>query len=395
MKVLEKIKALPFVQDIHDNGGKIYSVGGAVRDHFLGKESKDLDIVVQHIPPTQLMEILTKHGNAVEQLVGGKFGMVKFTAFGTTEEIDVALPRTERKIGAGHQGFDINANPHLPIEEDLDRRDITINSIAVDLEGRIYDPFDGLVDLQMKVIRVTNPRAFSDDPLRMLRVVQFAARFGFTVDEATMKLIKENAHRISEISGERILDEFQKIIDKGDCFVGSELLWQTGLYKEIFGVESQYIEALWYKKITRMSEFLYLLTRWITKYDVEKFYMKRLKGQVDVCKELKVFRKLARDESGVVERCFIILNAHKISPVAVQSFITKEYHGRKGILRYMEDYQLPFYKPLQVNGDDLIEMGVPEGPRHGVILKDVMSKVFNLEVKNERSPLLEYLKTII
>src|SRR5690606_8675300 len=146
----------------------------------------------------------------------------KFKPHGSVEDIDIAIPRTERATGeGGHKGFEVSSDHNLPIEKDLERRDFTINAIAKDINGNVIDPFGGQRDLKEKIIRVVNPQAFSDDPLRMLRAVQFAARFGFPIEPKTEQLIKANAHRIREIAAERILIELEKIVKKGDVLYGT------------------------------------------------------------------------------------------------------------------------------------------------------------------------------
>ena len=208
---LMSLQDLPFKQEVEQLGGKIYSVGGAVRDEFLGKESKDLDLLITGIPMEELEQILSKYGRV--DAVGKSFGILKFKPEGATEQIDIAIPRTEKPSGeGGHKGFEVTSDHTLPIEKELKRRDFTINAIAKDTEGNIVDPYGGQEDLKNKIIRVVNPEAFSDDPLRMLRAVQFASRFGFTIEPETMKLIQDNASRIKEIPPERILTEFDKIV---------------------------------------------------------------------------------------------------------------------------------------------------------------------------------------
>jgi len=216
------LEDLPFKQEIEKLGGKIFSVGGAVRDKFLGKDSKDLDILITGIPMDKLERLLTKYGKV--DAVGKSFGVIKFVPKGATDDIDIAIPRTEQKVGDGHKGFDVKSDHELPIEDDLKRRDFTINAIAKDVNGNLIDPYNGQDDLRNKIIRVVNPEAFADDPLRMLRGVQFASRFGFTIEPHTMDLIKQNAPKIKEIAGERMFIELEKIVTKGDKKVGAQLL---------------------------------------------------------------------------------------------------------------------------------------------------------------------------
>ena len=228
---------LPFRSAIEKNGGKIYSVGGAVRDEFLGKNSKDLDILITGIPLDNIEQLIRPFGKV--DAVGKSFGILKFISRGSTGDIDIAIPRTEHATGeGGHKGFDVQSDHNLPIEADLKRRDFTINAIAKDIDGKLIDPYGGIQDLKDKVIKVVNPEAFSDDPLRMLRAVQFASRFDFMIDSQTMRMIQQNASRIREISSERVLGELEKIVGKGDVLYGANLLRESGLYKVLFGTDS-------------------------------------------------------------------------------------------------------------------------------------------------------------
>ena len=197
---IKDINELPFKNDVLKAGGKIYSVGGAVRDGLLGKESKDLDILIAKVPIDELMRILSKYSDKEVKEVGQSYGVIKFVPKGSNEEIDIAIPRTEKKTAGGHTGFEFSPDHNLPVEKELERRDFTINAIAKGHDGKIIDPFNGIDDLKNKTIRVIGKKSFSDDPLRMLRGVQFASRFDFTIEPETANMIKQNAALIKEIS---------------------------------------------------------------------------------------------------------------------------------------------------------------------------------------------------
>ena len=156
---------------------KIYCVGGAVRDELLGLPVKDRDFVVVGATP----EEMAKQGF---KPVGRDFPV--FLHPETHEEY--ALARTERKTARGYHGFEFRAVPDVTLEQDLARRDLTINAIARDADGRIIDPHRGAADLEAGVLRHVSP-AFAEDPVRILRVARFAARFGFRIAPETMKLI--------------------------------------------------------------------------------------------------------------------------------------------------------------------------------------------------------------
>ncbi|HCA27939.1 MAG TPA: multifunctional CCA tRNA nucleotidyl transferase/2'3'-cyclic phosphodiesterase/2'nucleotidase/phosphatase, partial [Betaproteobacteria bacterium] len=152
---------------------KVYRVGGAVRDELLGRKGQDRDYVVVGATAEELIQQGFKP-------VGKDFPV--FLHPRTHEEY--ALARTERKTARGYKGFHVHAAPEVTLEQDLARRDLTINAIARDAHGNLIDPFDGVGDLKAGVLRHVGP-AFIEDPVRVLRAARFAARFGFRVAAET------------------------------------------------------------------------------------------------------------------------------------------------------------------------------------------------------------------
>jgi tRNA nucleotidyltransferase (CCA-adding enzyme) len=176
---------------------KIYQVGGSVRDALLGLPVKDRDFVVVGATPQAMIDQGFKP-------VGRDFPV--FLHPDTHEEY--ALARTERKSGRGHQGFTFHASPEVSLEADLSRRDLTINAMARDASGTLIDPHGGRRDLELHLLRHVGP-AFVEDPLRVLRVARFAARFGFGVADETMALMRELVERgeLADLSPERLWRE--------------------------------------------------------------------------------------------------------------------------------------------------------------------------------------------
>lgn len=201
------------IRDLKEKGGNIYFVGGLVRDHFLKIASKDIDILVQNIPIDDLESILSKYGSIDK--VGKSFGIIKWKVGGIV--IDVALPRTEISNGESHTDFIINFDHTLSVEEDLQRRDFTINAIAYDIINDCFiDPFNGIKDIDLKLIRTVSETSFYDDPLRILRAVQFSGRFDFTLEKKTETSFEENLNGLSLISKERIALELGKLLEKAE-----------------------------------------------------------------------------------------------------------------------------------------------------------------------------------
>lgn len=206
---------------------QIYLVGGAVRDELLNMPVKDRDWVVVGARPQELLDLGYSQ-------VGADFPV--FLHPETKDEY--ALARTERKSGHGYTGFEVRFSPDVTLEDDLLRRDLTINAMAKDEQDRIVDPFGGLRDLQDKTLRHVSP-AFREDPLRVLRVARFAARFehlGFSVAEETMALMREmvDSGELEYLVPERVWQEMSRALLEPDPDVFVAVLRQCGALKVIF-----------------------------------------------------------------------------------------------------------------------------------------------------------------
>ena len=209
-------------------GADVYAVGGYVRDLVRGHPSPDVDILVARHGLAEIVRKLERSGRV--DLVGKSFGIIKFTARGKT--YDVALPRTDRASGAGvrgHKDILVAADPDLPVEKDLARRDFRTNSMALRLkDGTLIDPFEGRKDTLARRIRLTDPAAFPEDPLRVLRVARFASVLGFKVDPAITPIAR--AVDLSGLSSERVHDELVKILLRSPRpSVGIEELFRLGV----------------------------------------------------------------------------------------------------------------------------------------------------------------------
>ena len=233
-------------------GGTIYQIGGAVRDELLGKVSKDLDLLIVGVSLKELNRILARHGKVNQ--IGKSFGILKFKPEGSDEVIDISVPRVDEKsTGKGHKDFKIKLGKGITLQQDQLRRDFWMNALAKDIEsGEIVDIKDqGKVDIENKQVRVISPQAFTDDPLRMLRAVQFAARFEFTIEAETLKQIQKNVRLITTISAERIQEEFRKMFEKGIPSIGVNYLIETGLLKALFPKAVFQVESSRYDNLTK------------------------------------------------------------------------------------------------------------------------------------------------
>ena len=217
--------------------GRIYEVGGAVRDRYLLRTAtrKDYDYLVTGITYDDLTRILGRFGRV--DLVGRSFGVIKFTQRieGDQHTFDIALPREEFSTGSGHRDFSVTFDPDLGVEEDLRRRDFTVNAMAIELDsGELIDPLGGMVDLKKRQLRIVYDESFRDDPLRMLRAVQFAARFEFDIEPATLESLRSSVDLIRTVTPERIAEELNKLMIRADApSIGFKLMQSTGLLHHI------------------------------------------------------------------------------------------------------------------------------------------------------------------
>ena len=208
---------------IHQQGGQPILVGGSVRDYLLGQIiPKDLDLEVYHLEANKLEMVLSQFGKVLR--VGKSFGVLKLIT--EHAEYDVSLPRRESKTGKGHKGFLVNADPRMTFEEASARRDFTINSIGFDPIHQLWlDPHRGQEDLKKGILRHVGP-AFAEDPLRVLRGAQFAARLNFQLAPETLELCQ--TLDLNELSRERLLGEFAKLLLRAERpSIGLEILRQT------------------------------------------------------------------------------------------------------------------------------------------------------------------------
>ncbi len=212
---------------------QLYAVGGRVRDEVRSaldgepRAAKDLDYVVTGLGFDELTERLRGVGRA--DVVGASFAVVKATLGGAT--VDVALPRRELSTGAGHREFAVEAGPEVSLDDDLARRDFRMNMLARALpSGRLVDPYGGEADIRAGRIDLLRSAAFDEDPLRMLRACQFAARFEYAVTPATFEAMRRAAPLVETVSAERVRDELIKLLELAPRpSVGIELMRESGL----------------------------------------------------------------------------------------------------------------------------------------------------------------------
>ena len=202
-------------------------VGGCVRDELMGKQPKDWDLEVYHLEPERLRKLLDRFGPV--NVVGESF-----TVYKVGQHLDVSMPRRERKSGRGHKAFVIEGDPAMSVAEASRRRDFTINAILRDpLTGEIIDPFAGRRDLEQGVLRAVSAETFAEDSLRVLRAAQFASRFQFEVDPATVEICR--GIDLNDLPAERIRGELEKLLLQSPRpSVGLGWLRKLGVFEKIF-----------------------------------------------------------------------------------------------------------------------------------------------------------------
>jgi tRNA nucleotidyltransferase (CCA-adding enzyme) len=222
-------------------GGRALIVGGWVRDRLMGRDSilrshsgsspstvdgsKDIDLEVYGVPADELWTILGTFGRV--EMVGESFQVYKIGG------LDVSLPRRESKSGRGHRGFAVTGDPTMSVDDAARRRDFTINAIAWDpLTEEHLDPFGGRTDLAQRLLRVVDPATFADDSLRVLRAVQFAARFELTLEDRTRALCATIA--LDDLPAERIWGEIEKLLFAPRPSVGFTLMLELGVVARLF-----------------------------------------------------------------------------------------------------------------------------------------------------------------
>jgi tRNA nucleotidyltransferase (CCA-adding enzyme) len=221
----EKITKL--AKTIEQNGGRAMLVGGCVRDELMNAEPKDFDVEVYGVEPQKLKEILEGFGKV--DIVGEAF-----TVYKLGNDLDVSLPRRERKTGKGHRGFIVEGDPNMSFEEAAKRRDFTINAILKDvLTGEIIDIYGGHEDIKNKILRVVSRETFAEDSLRVLRAAQFAARFEFEIERETIEICR--SIDVADLPKERIWNELEKLLLKAQKpSIGLRWLYDLNVVEQLF-----------------------------------------------------------------------------------------------------------------------------------------------------------------
>ena len=220
-------KVIALTRAISEAGGRALLVGGCVRDTLMRKQPKDWDLEVYNLAPELLRKVLDQFGpvNAVGE---------SFTVYKLGRDLDVSIPRRERKSGRGHKAFVIEGDPAMSVVDATRRRDFTINAILQDpLNGELIDPFNGRQDIEQGILRAVSAETFAEDSLRVLRAAQFAARFEFEIDPETVALCR--TIDLSDLPAERVWGELEKLLlQSARPSIGLEWLRELGVVEKVF-----------------------------------------------------------------------------------------------------------------------------------------------------------------
>jgi tRNA nucleotidyltransferase (CCA-adding enzyme) len=220
-------KVIELAKSVKAARGRAMLVGGCVRDELIGARSKDWDVEVYNLEPDTLRGLIDSLGPV--SVVGEAFAVYKLG-----DDLDVSIPRRDRKTTGGHRGFVVEGDPSMSFEEACRRRDFTINAILQDpLTGEIVDPFDGRGDIERRLIRLVSRQSFAEDSLRVLRAAQFAARLEFDIDPETARACREID--VTDLPKERIWGEIEKLLLRSKRpSIGLRWLYDLGVARQLF-----------------------------------------------------------------------------------------------------------------------------------------------------------------
>jgi tRNA nucleotidyltransferase (CCA-adding enzyme) len=439
--------SFPFVRALQQRGARVYTVGGTVRDELLGHPRKDLDLLVTGLPQPALLRCLRPYGRV--QLTGRAFGVIKLTPHGWDgPPIDVALPRTEISTGIGHRDFEVTFDHTLPVETDLGRRDFTINAMAIDLsDGRLLDPCGGYEDLQQRRLRQVSMWAFPEDPLRMLRGIQLAARFALQIDPATRESMQTHAAAITTVAAERIAEELRKLLQAWAPSQGFVVMHEVGLLRHIVPELARLADAAPFARTLRRLDVvqqcerlsyrghLDLLlaallcdsglasatqtdTSW-TRKDLVQIAARLARQRLEALKITTIGATPALVSALIAQSAFEISAlatpaalrhfAHDVGSTTALMLFELRLADRLGNtpeqpvddlldlrqrLRMTIDQKTPLsLKELAVDGNDLQRLGIPPGPRLGQILHTLLDHVLDDPTQNSPAHLLALAQT--
>lgn len=384
---------IPILKIIEQAGFEAYFVGGSVRDHILGREISDVDIATSALP-AELKKIFPKTTD-----VGIEHGTILVHYKGIPYEI------TTFRSESGYTDFRRPDKVSFirSLVQDLQRRDFTMNAMAMDKDGKISDPFNGQGDMDRKrIVTVGNPdERFGEDALRMLRAVRFLSQLSFSIETGTLKSLKTFASLLSKIAVERKLSEFEKIMNGQNRSKAFELLVSSGLYQYLPGLNSRHDELITLSK--RHSNHLGTEEMWtLLLYEVKldsngiDAFLREWKLPVQKMKKLKQLHSLLMNRKEAVWTKESVYKAGIEAAICTERVYTCIFGDHDSCLVQIKEIneQLPIKNrtELVVTGNDLMSWLEKEaGPWIKATLEEIEIAVIHREVENEREKIKEWL----
>ena len=436
---------------VHSLGLDAYLVGGAVRDELLGRTAKDHDFVVPGVGYEELRAALSPHGRVEDlEVAGQQVGLRLYARDHAVRArapagIEFAPPRTERSTGPGRHDFEIVASPDVTLEQDMGRRDFTINAIAKRLAtGELLDPFRGADDLTARVLRTVSPLSFREDPLRIVRGLRFVSEHDLEPDERTLAQMREEAASVALVSGERIgggltadgMGELSKLLLGArpakalrlarDSGVLVELIpayepaigFETGDGRQHLTLDEHHFAVVQAAAdqgaslAVRLAALVHDLAKPTTPGDrhaeagaliaaelLRRFrYPTRLRERV--ARIVGAHDLRVEDVDAVQARRLLAhfgdelaleLAAHKLADVEGKRVPPSEREANRRLRELLEQERTQPHRvaDLAVDGGDLIELGFDEGPEIGAALDALLDRVLEDPSLNLRDRLLE------
>ena len=351
-------KDILLASKVKEKGGRAFYVGGYVRDLLLNIPNKDIDIEVHGIAEKDLVAILNEIGEV--DYYGRSFGIYALRH----EDIEVALPRSEKVLGTGHRDFEISVDPDMGYKNAALRRDFTINALMMDvLSHEILDYFNGTDDLNKGIIRHVNDASFVEDPLRVYRAAQFASRFGFKIDERTVELCKGIDTFV--LSRERIEEELKKALLKAE---------KAEIFFECLKEMNQ--KDVWFKGVNNLSCLMKYESNRINA-DNKYYFMVLLLALDNGLDFIEAFSN-NRELKAYVKRYYELYELINNRTLFTERYLKDSFDDFVYILSADEKVKVNSYlenidkiKLNLVSGDELLRRNIKPGENFGRALRDI------------------------
>ena len=351
-------KDILLASKVKEKGGRAFYVGGYVRDLLLNIPNKDIDIEVHGIAEKDLVAILNEIGEV--DYYGRSFGIYALRH----EDIEVALPRSEKVLGTGHRDFEISVDPDMGYKNAALRRDFTINALMMDvLSHEILDYFNGADDLNKGIIRHVNDVSFVEDPLRVYRAAQFASRFGFKIDERTVELCKGIDTFV--LSKERIEEELKKALLKAE---------RAEIFFECLKEMNQ--KDVWFKGVNNLSCLMKYESNRINA-DNKYYFMVLLLALDNGLDFIEAFSN-NRELKAYVKRYYELYELINNRTLFTERYLKDSFDDFVYILSADEKVKVNSYlenidriKLNLVSGDELLRRNIKPGENFGRALRDI------------------------